>query len=70
MPYPEADLKESEKEDAKDEADEDDENDENEAEEVGDVQGDHVVDLTPILIEDPPAPAGLAPVDPAPSTEN
>jgi hypothetical protein len=55
------------KEDAEDEADEDDEN---EAEEVGDVQGDHVVDLTPILIEDPPAPAGLAPVDPAPSTEN
>ena len=70
LPYPEADLKESDKEDAKDEADEDDENDENEAEEVGDVQGDHVVDLTPILIEDPPAPADLAPVDPAPSTEN
>jgi hypothetical protein len=70
LPYPKADLRESDKEDAEDEADKDDENDENEAEEVGDVRGDHVVDPTPILIEDPPASASPAPVDPDPPTEN
>jgi hypothetical protein len=67
LPYPEAGLRELDKED---EADEDDENDETETEEVGDARDDRAADPTPILIDDPPSPAGPAPVDPAPPIEN
>ena len=47
LPYPKADLRESDKEDTEDEVDE---NDENEAEEVGDAQGDRAADSTPFLL--------------------
>ncbi len=58
LPYPDAGLKESDKED---EGDEKDEDEEIETEEVGDFWDDHAADPTPILIEDPSAS-----VDPAP----
>ena len=67
LPYPEASLRESDKED---EADEDDGNDEIDTEEVGDVRDDRAADPTPILIDDPSAPAGPALVDLAPPVEN
>uniref|UniRef100_A0A2N9EDY8 Uncharacterized protein n=1 Tax=Fagus sylvatica TaxID=28930 RepID=A0A2N9EDY8_FAGSY len=50
LPYPDAGLKESDKED---EGDEKDEDEEIETEEVGDVWDDRAADPTPILIEDP-----------------
>jgi hypothetical protein len=62
LPYPDAGLRESEKED---EGDEDDGDEEIETEEVGAVQDDRAADPTLILIEDPPAS-----VDPAPQSEN
>ena len=64
LSYPEADLRESDKENAEDEVDEDDEN---EAEEVGNVQGDRAADSTPILINDIPVPSDQAPVDSVPA---
>ena len=64
LSYPEADLRESDKEDAEDEVDEDDEN---EAEEVGNVQGDRAADSTPILINDIHVPSDQAPVDSVPA---
>ena len=63
LPYPKADLRESDKEDTEDKVDE---NNENEVEEVGDAQGDRAADSTPILIDDPPAPSGPAPIDSVP----
>ena len=62
LPYRDAGLRESDKED---EGDEEDEDEEIETEEVGDVRDDRVANPTPILIEDPPAS-----VDPAPQSEN
>ena len=59
LPYRDAGLRESDKED------EGDEDEEIETEEVGDVRDDRVANPTPILIEDPPAS-----VDPAPQSEN
>ena len=75
LPYPKADLRASDIEDGEDEADVDDEE---EAEEVGDVRGERAADPTPILIDDPFAPSGPAPIptedlpaptDVAPTTE-
>ena len=68
LPYPDADLKDSDKEDTDEQADKDDEDGEDEVVEVGDDQDGHVADTAPILADDPPA--GSAPVDPDPLTKN
>ena len=64
LPYPEAGLKNSDKEDEDDEADED------EAKEASGDQDHQVANPAPALTDNPPAPFGPAPVDPAPPSEN
>ena len=81
LPYPEADLRESDKEDVEEEEDEDEKD---EVQVVGGVEANAVltpidnpsapvssapIDSVPVRTEDPVAPADLAPVASAPPTE-
>ena len=62
LPNPEADMKDSD--------DEDEEDDKDEVEEAGGEQDHQVVDPTSAIVNNPPAPSDLAPVNPAPLTES